>query len=55
MQRNWYDWLKEQIESRNFIRTTECSYMHGQVAFAYISELITEEQKEELVNLIPEY
>ena len=55
MQRDWYKWLKEQIQSRDFVRTTECAYMHGQLCFAYISELITNEQKEELVDLIPEY
>lgn len=55
MDNYWYEWLKKQIESRNFNNTVERAFVHGQLEFAYISDLITKEHHDELNNMIPEY
>ena len=55
MQRDWYGWLKERIESCLFMSAADCAFLHGQINFAYIADLITEEQMKELNKLIPEY
>ena len=55
MDNYWYEWLKKQIESRNLINTVECAFVHGQVQFAFISSLITLEQRNKLNDMIPAY
>ena len=55
MDNYWYEWLKKQIESRGLSNAVECAFMHGQVQFAFISDLITEEHRNELNNMIPDY
>lgn len=56
MNQNWYEYLKEKIKSEKWTcGNTDCAFMHGQVTFAWIARLITDEEKEKLNDMIPEY
>lgn len=57
MERNWYEWLKEQIEEaiKHHPRPSRFAYLHGQVVLAELADLINKEQEVELVDMIPEY
>ncbi len=55
MENNWYEWLKNQVNNRGVNKSVDCAFMHGQIIFACVAGLITEEQKDELTAMIPEY
>lgn len=55
MGRNWYEWLKNQIRDRKFDKPVDCASMNGQLNFAYIADLITKEQRDELSDMIPKF
>ena len=55
MQRNWYEYLKKIITEEpdvNLLLPVRRAFFTGQVKFARIAELITEEQFVELESLV---
>lgn len=53
---NWYEYLKEEIISEKWRDGgIDCAFRHGRVLFAWTAGLISEEQKKELCDMIPEY
>ena len=55
MEVDFYGWLKDVCEKNSFHTVADCAFVHGQIVFAYIAELITKEQEVELIGMIPEY
>lgn len=55
MEVDFYGWLKDVCERNSFHTVADCAFVHGQIVFAYIAELITKEQEVELIGMIPEY
>jgi hypothetical protein len=55
-EKEWYEYLKTKIMSEGWVcGKVDYAFMHGQVLFARTAGLITEEQKKELSDMIPEY
>lgn len=53
---NWYEWLYNKIEGEmNHCKNVDCAYYNGQVNFACVAGLITQDQRDKLTAMIPEY
>lgn len=56
MKENWYEYLKRNIKSEKWTGgDTSYAFMHGEVCFACLCGIISEEQRDELTDMIPEY
>lgn len=55
MDRNWYEWLRNEIDNTKFYSNTDCAFMNGYINSAFVAGFITKEQRDELSDMFPDY